>query len=116
MLMQEHAAEFGARFLQQAVIGVDLAAAPIELKVNNTAAPLRAHALIVATGADSKWLGVKGEHDFRGGGVTSCATCDGFLFRDKVRAGGGRGAIGRRAPQRFLTHTHTSRAPNSPSP
>ena len=112
MLMQEHAAEFGARFLQQAVIGVDLAAAPIELKVNNTAAPLRAHALIVATGADSKWLGVKGEHDFRGGGVTSCATCDGFLFRDKVRAGGGVGGDRQtRAAAQFLdTHTHVPRA------
>jgi hypothetical protein len=49
------------------------------------------HSLIVATGADSRWLGVEGEWTFRGGGVSSCATCDGFLFRDKavVVIGGG---------------------------
>ncbi len=38
--------------------------------------------MIIATGANSRWLGVEGEDDFRGGGVSTCATCDGFLFRD----------------------------------
>jgi thioredoxin reductase (NADPH) len=46
---------------------------------------------VVATGADSRWLGVPGEWEFRGGGVSSCATCDGFMFSDKpvVVIGGG---------------------------
>jgi thioredoxin reductase (NADPH) len=47
--------------------------------------------LIVATGADSNWLDVPGEYEFRGKGISSCATCDGFLFRDRpvVVIGGG---------------------------
>jgi len=51
----------------------------------------KAHTVIIATGADSRWLGVEGEHEYRGGGVSSCATCDGFLFRDQrvVVIGGG---------------------------
>ena len=44
---------------------------------------IQAHAIIVATGADSRWLDVPGEHEFRGGGVSSCATCDGFLYLDR---------------------------------
>ena len=49
------------------------------------------HSVIVATGANSRWLGIEGEDDFRGGGVSTCATCDGFLFRDEpvVVIGGG---------------------------
>ena len=45
----------------------------------------------MATGADSRWLGVPGEYEYRGGGVSSCATCDGFLYRDQhvVVIGGG---------------------------
>ena len=40
--------------------------------------------LILALGAQSKWLGVKGEHEYRGGGVSSCATCDGYLYREQA--------------------------------
>lgn len=51
------------------------------LGLNASGATFTSHALIVATGADSRWLKVKGEYEYRGGGVSSCATCDGFLFR-----------------------------------
>lgn len=43
------------------------------------------HSLIVATGADSKWLGLPGEDQYQGFGISSCATCDGFLFRGSLR-------------------------------
>jgi hypothetical protein len=43
--------------------------------------PVRAHSVILATGADSRWLGVPGEYEMQGRGVSSCATCDGYLFR-----------------------------------
>jgi thioredoxin reductase len=80
----------GAVFEQQAVTSVDFAGgSPFTVSMNTTS--LRAHTVIIATGADSRWLGVPGEHEYRGGGVSSCATCDGFLFRDQkvVVIGGG---------------------------
>ena len=51
--------------------------------------------VIVATGADSRWLGIEGEYEMRGGGVSSCATCDGFLFSGKhvIVVGGGDAAM-----------------------
>jgi hypothetical protein len=45
---------------------------------------LFAQSIVLATGADSRWLGVPGEEGLRGAGVSSCATCDGFFFRNKV--------------------------------
>jgi thioredoxin reductase len=92
MLMQKQAASFGTLFLEQTVVKVELGAqggGPFVLHTNHSV--LKCHTLIVATGADSKWLGVPGEWSFRGGGVSTCATCDGFLFRDKpvVVVGGG---------------------------
>ena len=92
-LMQKQAASFGTLFLEQTVVKAELnpssSGQPIVLHTNHTS--LKCHTLIVATGADSKWLGVPGEWSFRGGGVSTCATCDGFLFRDKpvVVVGGG---------------------------
>ncbi len=52
---------------------------------------IETHAVIVATGAESKWLNVKGEYELRGGGVSSCATCDGHMFRGRhvLVVGGG---------------------------
>jgi thiol-disulfide isomerase/thioredoxin len=94
-LMQKQAVSFGTLFLEQTVVKAELSPSsssggqPIVLHTNHTS--LKCHTLIVATGADSKWLGVPGEWSFRGGGVSTCATCDGFLFRDKpvVVVGGG---------------------------
>ena len=87
--MMKQAAEFGTTFEQNLVESIDLTKRPYTLVTNQTT--LTAHTIILATGADSMWLGVKGEDHYRGGGVSSCATCDGFLYRDTevVVVGGG---------------------------
>ena len=59
------------------VLSVDLATKPFVITTNASA--IRAHTIVIATGADSRWLGVPGEDDLKGAGVSSCATCDGFL-------------------------------------
>ena len=98
-LMRDQALVFRTRMLNDALVGVDLTARPFKLTVNGTTADGRpnvpytilADSLILATGAESRWLGAKGEHEFRGRGVTSCATCDGYLYKDQdvVVIGGG---------------------------
>merc|ERR1740133_356229 len=90
-MMRKQTYRFETRLVDDLIISADFSKKPIELKLNSTEGVLRTHALIIATGADSRWLGVPGEHDFRGGGVSACATCDGFLFRDQDVAviGGG---------------------------
>ena len=87
--MRKQAAEFGTSFLQDLVTKVDLNQRPFEIFTNDT--KFKVHSIIMATGADSRWLGVPGEYEYRGGGVSSCATCDGFLYRDQhvVVIGGG---------------------------
>ena len=87
--MMQQASEFGAAFEQSLVTSVDLSSRPFTVTTNTT--QIKTHTIIVATGADSKWLGVQGEEDYRGGGVSTCATCDGFLYRDQevVVIGGG---------------------------
>jgi thioredoxin reductase len=90
-LMRRQAASFNTRMLNDAVLAVERAGpgkAKFAVTINGTQwggdgpnrpRTLHTRALIVATGADSRWLGVAGEHDFKGKGVSSCATCDGFL-------------------------------------
>jgi len=78
--MRQHAADCGAVFYAHKSYEVDLSQRPFVVRTPE--ANISAHALIIATGADSRWLGVEGEATYRGGGVSSCATCDGFLFRD----------------------------------
>lgn len=87
--MQKQAAEFGTVFEYEMVEGIDYTTKPFTIKTNKS--EIRSHTVILATGADSRWLGIEGEEQFRGGGVSSCATCDGFLFRDQdvVVIGGG---------------------------
>jgi thioredoxin-disulfide reductase len=88
-LMLDQASSFGTEFEEHMVTSVDLTSTPKRIVTN--VSTLFAHTVVIATGADSRWLGVPGEWEFRGGGVSTCATCDGFLFRDKpvVVIGGG---------------------------
>jgi thioredoxin reductase (NADPH) len=87
--MEKQAARFGAEILAQTVTKVDLSSGPFGVWAGDQ--EWRARTLIVATGASAKWLGVPGEEKLRGRGVSACATCDGFFFRDRelVVVGGG---------------------------
>ena len=86
--MRNQAVEFGTTFLAEEVISVDVSKMPYKVVTNTTS--VETHSVIIATGAESKWLGVDGEWELRGGGVSSCATCDGFLYKDQdVVVGGG---------------------------
>lgn len=92
--MRAQAERFGARFLTEDVVEVDLDATP---RVLRTAGgdEIRTHALVIATGAKPRRLEIPGEDELWGGGVSACATCDGFFFRDQhvVVVGGGDSAM-----------------------
>jgi thioredoxin reductase (NADPH) len=87
--MEKQAERFGAELLFVHVTGVDLSTRPFGVWAGDQ--EWRARTLIVATGASAKWLGIPGEEKLRGRGVSACATCDGFFFRDRelVVVGGG---------------------------
>jgi thioredoxin reductase (NADPH) len=87
--MEKQAARFEAEIIAQTVTRVDLSERPFGVWAGDQ--EWRARTLIVATGASAKWLGVPGEEQLRGRGVSACATCDGFFFRDRelVVVGGG---------------------------
>lgn len=93
-LMQQQAKKFGARIEIDYVDSVDLKTHPFKLKTQN-GMEVETAALIVATGATPRWLGVPGEKELTGRGVSYCATCDGFFFRGKEIAvvGGGDSAL-----------------------
>ena len=93
-LMRRQAEKFGARFASGDVSRVDLSSRPFLVEVNGSA-PYHAASLIVATGAEARWLGIPGEERLRGRGVSACATCDGFFFKGRrvVVVGGGDTAL-----------------------
>lgn len=91
--MQKQAERFGARIEIDEVVEVDFLRQPFRLKTHSRL--FEAKAIIVATGATPRKLDVPGEKDFTGRGVSYCATCDGFFFRDKeiMVVGGGDSAL-----------------------
>lgn len=92
--MKKQAERFGTEYKEGWVEKVDLQKEKKTL-VFSDGSSLDARALIISTGATAMWLGIKGESEFRGKGVSACATCDGFFFRDKkvVVVGGGDSAL-----------------------
>jgi len=91
--LREQARRFGARCKFQAAVEVDLDQRPFVVRTDE--AVYRGDALIVATGASAKLSGLPAEQELMGYGVSACATCDGFFFRDKevVVIGGGDSAM-----------------------
>ncbi len=77
------AERFEAEFVSGHVISVNLKQRPFSLGIES-GTDLSCDALIVATGASARWLGLESETELRGRGVSACATCDGFFFRDRV--------------------------------
>jgi len=92
MLMQ--AAHVGTEIVNDIVTEVNLDVRPFRLKTDS-GSEYTVDALIIATGAQAKWLGIAGEQHFMGFGVSACATCDGFFYRgrDVVVVGGGNSAV-----------------------
>jgi thioredoxin reductase (NADPH) len=92
--MREQAARFGTSYLTEDITAADVTG---DVKVLTTAGgdQLRTRALIIATGAKPRRLEIPGEDELWGGGVSACATCDGFFFRDQevVVVGGGDSAM-----------------------
>jgi thioredoxin reductase (NADPH) len=91
--MSNHATRFGAEVAYEEVVDLDLSVWPFVLKTHGPT--YRAKTLILCTGASSRKLGVPGEAQFIGRGVSFCATCDGYFYKDKtvVVVGGGDSAI-----------------------
>jgi len=96
--MRDQAERFGAEILTERASRVDLASTPIGIWIGDRDVPeptLKTRTLIIATGARSLMLGIENEARLLGHGVSTCATCDGFFFRDKriVVVGGGDSAL-----------------------
>ena len=88
--MQEHAAHFGSIFLDESVIQVDFKKKPFGITTDK-GTELTADAVIISTGASPKRLGIPGETEYWGKGVTTCAVCDGAFYKDRpvIIVGGG---------------------------
>ncbi|MDP1640761.1 MAG: thioredoxin-disulfide reductase [Phenylobacterium sp.] len=92
--MQAQAEHVGTEIINDIVLKVDLSKRPFRLECDSGQVWL-AETLIIATGAQAKWLGLDSEQKFQGFGVSACATCDGFFYRGKdvVVVGGGNTAV-----------------------
>jgi len=92
--MRAQAEHVGTQMISDLIVSADLSARPFRL-VADSGDVYTCDALIIATGAQAKWLGIPSEEKFMGFGVSACATCDGFFFRGKnvIVVGGGNSAV-----------------------
>lgn len=92
--MEEHAKAMGTEIISDIIMDLDLSKRPFVAK-GDSGTIYEADAVILATGAQAKWLGLETEEKFKGFGVSACATCDGFFYRGKevVVIGGGNTAV-----------------------
>ena len=92
--MRAQAEHVGTEFVNDLVTSADLSARPFRIALDGGEV-LLAETLIIATGAQARWLGLESEQRYRGFGVSACATCDGFFYRGKTVAvvGGGNTAV-----------------------
>ncbi len=91
--MKAQAENVGTEIVMDIIVNVDLTARPFRC-TGDSGIVYTGDSLIIATGAQARWLGIAGEEKFRGFGVSACATCDGFFFREREIAviGGGNSA------------------------
>jgi thioredoxin reductase (NADPH) len=91
--IRKQAENFGAEYMEGVVVEADLSKRPFRLNVEDEW--VEARTLIIASGASARWLGLPNEQKLIGRGVSSCATCDGFFYRDKriMVIGGGDSAM-----------------------
>jgi thioredoxin reductase (NADPH) len=92
--MLKQAQHVGTEIVSDLVTSVDLSVRPFKL-TTDSGTDWTADVLIIATGAKAKWLGIESEATFQGFGVSACATCDGFFYRNKdvIVVGGGNSAV-----------------------
>ena len=114
-MFRKQAERFGAKVHEQNVDRVDFSGQPLKVWTDD-GQEHHAKTVIIATGASAKWIGLPGEQKYGGFGVSACATCDGFFFRNKVVAvvGGGDTAmeeahyLTRHASKVYLIHRRDS--------
>src|ERR1700760_1934597 len=103
--MRRHAERFSTQIVNDHIQSVDLSSRPFKLRGDTH--HYTCDALIIATGASARYLGLPSEEKFRGRGVSACATCDGFFFRGQKVAviGGGNTAVEKGLYLSQLAHT-----------
>jgi thioredoxin reductase (NADPH) len=92
--MKEHAKAVGTELIEDHIKNVDLSKNPFKA-IGDSGKIYTADSLIISTGAQARWLNLKSEEEYKGFGVSACATCDGFFFKQKEVAvvGGGNSAV-----------------------